>query len=106
MNAWRRWEGGDLLLAMRVQLRACRNEIAGPLGYELKVRITAAPVDGQANVQLVALLAKSFGVPKKAVLLLGGDSGRSKRLRVRKPRRLPKILGPTCTCPSNLQVST
>ena len=94
MSAWYRWDADDLMLAVKVQPRASRDHLAEPLGDELKVRITAPPLDGQANAHLVGMLAKLFGVPKSAVILESGDTGRSKRLRVRKPRRLPTLIKP------------
>lgn len=94
MSAWYRWDGADLLLTLRIQPRASRDELAGPLGEALKVRITAPPVDGKANVHLVAFLARTFGVAKGDVVLESGAGSRTKRLRVRKPRRLPKIVSP------------
>ena len=89
MSPWYRWDGDDLVLSLKVQPKASRDELAEPLGGELKVRITAPPVDGKANKHLIGFLAKLFGVPKSAVILEAGDTGRSKRLRIRKPRRLP-----------------
>lgn len=95
MSDWYRWDGEDLILTLKVQPKASRDELAEPLGDALKVRITAPPVDGKANAHLIAFLAKTFGVAKGAVILESGDTGRSKRLRIRKPRRLPKILAPS-----------
>jgi uncharacterized protein (TIGR00251 family) len=95
VSDWYRWDGEDLVLTIKVQPRASRDELAEPLGDALKVRITAPPVDGKANAHLIAFLAKTFGVAKSAVLLESGDCGRNKRLRVQKPRRLPKIIQPT-----------
>lgn len=92
MSDWCRWDGDDLVLALKVQPKASRDELAEPLGGELKVRITAPPVDGKANKHLIAFLAKLFGVPKSAVILEAGDAGRSKRLRIQKPRRLPSLI--------------
>lgn len=94
MSGWYRWDGEDLVLSLKVQPKASRDALAEVLGEELKVRITAPPVDGQANSHLIAFLAKTFGVAKGAVLLESGQTGRSKRLRIRKPRRLPKIIAP------------
>lgn len=95
MSAFYRWEGDDLILSVRVQPRASRDEIVGPLGNDLKVRITAPPVEGRANAHLIRFLAKAFAVPRARVTLLGGDSGRSKRLRISAPDRLPAgIAGP------------
>ncbi|MBI3773009.1 MAG: YggU family protein [Gammaproteobacteria bacterium] len=88
MSAWR-WQGPDLILELRVQPRASRDEISGLHGERLKVRITAPPVDGAANSHLLAFLAKVFGVAKSQVTLLAGESGREKRVRIEQPRQLP-----------------
>ena len=89
MTGWYQWQGDDLILSVRVQPRASRDEIVGPHGEALKVRITAPPVEGKANTHLVKFLAAAFGVTRGSVELLGGDTGRSKRLRIRDPRLLP-----------------
>lgn len=96
MSGFYRWEGERLLLSIRVQPRASRDEIVGPHGDEaLKVRITAPPVDGKANAHLVRFLAKAFGVPRSRVTLLAGDSGRSKHLSIDSPTTLPTGSGIT-----------
>jgi uncharacterized protein (TIGR00251 family) len=94
MSHWYRWDGEDLLLSLRVQPRASRDELAEPLGDALKVRITAPPVDGKANTHLTDFLARLFGVAKSDVVLETGPSSRTKRIRVRKPRQLPEIVTP------------
>ena len=91
MSAWR-WDGEDLLLRLHVQPRASRNAFAGEHGDALKLRITAAPVDGKANAQLIAFLAEAFGVPRGNVELLSGASGRRKSIRVRSPGKLPDFI--------------
>jgi len=89
--AWE-WQGEDLVLRVRVQPKASRDEICGLQGEALKVRITAPPVDGKANTHLIKFLAKQFGVARSAVTLLSGETGRDKRLRIHAPARLPEGL--------------
>lgn len=99
MSAYYRWNGADLVVCLRVQPRAGKDEILGPHGDRLKVRIKAAPVDGQANRHLIRFLAKAFGVPRARVMLLGGETSKDKRLLIRAPRKLPLPLprpGPAC----------
>jgi uncharacterized protein (TIGR00251 family) len=48
------------------------------LGGELKIRVAAPPVDGQANEELVRFLAKQLGVPRSAVKIVSGIGSRSK----------------------------
>ena len=84
-----RWDGTDLILRVQVQPRASRDEFAGVHAGALKVRLTSPPVDGKANAALIAFLAEAFGVAKRQVALLRGDSGRAKQLRIRAPARFP-----------------
>lgn len=94
MAGYYQWQGEHLLLHVRVQPRASRDEIVGPHGEEaLKVRITAPPVEGQANDHLIRFLAKAFGVPRARVQLLSGESSRTKHLRIDSPRALPPSAG-------------
>lgn len=96
MSGFYRWEGERLLLSVRVQPRASRDEIVGPHGDDaLKVRITAPPVDGKANAHLIRFLAKAFRVPRSRVTLVGGDSSRSKHLSIDSPTTLPTGSGIT-----------
>jgi uncharacterized protein (TIGR00251 family) len=68
---------------VRVQPRASRDEILGRRADDvLGVRVTAAPVDGQANAAVTGLVAKALGVPRSAVTVVRGDRGREKLLRV------------------------
>jgi uncharacterized protein (TIGR00251 family) len=46
------------------------------------VRLAAAPVDGAANDELIALLAKALKIPKRDIHIVSGERSRSKRVRV------------------------
>jgi uncharacterized protein (TIGR00251 family) len=89
---WFRWRDDDLLLELKVQPRASRTEFADIHGDRLKVRIAAPPVDGEANAELIAFLAKKFGVARRQVSVLRGESGRTKTVCIRNPDRLPSAL--------------
>ena len=67
---------------MRVQPRSSREAIGGTREGALVVKLTAPPVEGQANVALARLLGKVLGVPPSAVTLVRGSTGRDKLLRV------------------------
>ncbi len=90
--AWCRWEGVDLLLAIHVQPRARHDEIVGPHGDALKIRLTAAPIEGQANEHLMRFLANTLRVPRAQVTLVSGATGRAKRLRITGPLTIPEAL--------------
>ncbi len=49
----------------------------------LKVRVSAPPVEGEANAALEKLLAKALGLPKSAVGVAAGQTARIKSLIVR-----------------------
>ena len=87
-----RKDGDDLLLELQVQPRASRDELVGAHGGALRVRITAAPVNGAANAHLLRYLAKVFAVSRRDVLLLSGETSRRKRVRIVRPRKLPAAL--------------
>lgn len=88
-----RWDGADLLLACHLQPKASKDEFAGLHGERLKIRISAPPIDGRANAQLLAFIAKAFGVAKSQVSLDSGDSSRQKHVRIQAPRQLPELPG-------------
>ena len=75
-------ETGAVSFAVRAQPRSSREAIEGVREGALRVALTAPPVEGEANAALVALLAKTLGVPKRDVAVVAGSSHRSKRLRV------------------------
>ena len=56
LAAW--LEGSDLVLRLYIQPKASRDSLLGLHGDELKVAITAPPVDGKANAHLTKYLAK------------------------------------------------
>jgi uncharacterized protein (TIGR00251 family) len=74
---------GDLVyLHVKVQPRASRNEIGEPLGNELKVKVTAPPVDSAANEALVKFLAQVLDCPRGSVQLVRGATSRHKVLTI------------------------
>ena len=81
MPAWALAESG-IAITVRVTPRGgCDAFVAGTADH-FAARLTAAPVDGAANAGLVALVAKTFGVSKRSVTLVAGDTARLKRLRI------------------------
>ena len=87
-----RRDGDDLLLNCYLQPRASKDEVVGEHGGAIKIRITAPPVDGEANAQLVHFLSKQFGVSKREVVIESGATGRRKTVRIIRPSRTPDWL--------------
>lgn len=71
------------LIDIHAQPRSPRSEVAGAHGGALRVRITAPPVDGAANAAIVALLSQRLNVRRADVEIMGGATGRRKRVLAR-----------------------
>ncbi len=93
MNFYR-WDHHDLILSVHIQPRASHPGIVGVYGDQLKIKLTAPPIEGQANEELSKLLAKLFGVAKSKVLLLKGASSKDKLFRIQSPKHWPEFIAP------------
>ncbi len=69
-------------LAIKAIPNAPRSEVVGWLGEALKVKVHAPPVEGRANEALCEFLAATFGLPRRAVTVLRGDTSRQKTVRL------------------------
>jgi uncharacterized protein len=78
---------GGVSLAVRLTPKGGRDAVEGIEVLAdgravLKVRVRAAPVEGEANAALLALIAKTLKLPRRAVALTGGETSRIKRLTI------------------------
>lgn len=71
-----------VLLSVKLQPRASANEIGEVLGQELRIKVTAPPVDAAANEALLKLLAKQLDCPRHRVELVRGHTSRHKTLKL------------------------
>lgn len=78
MTAWLRTTTTGVSLAVVVTPRASRTELAGVAEGRLRIRVTAPPVAGAANDELVRFLAKALGLPRSALTVTSGLTGRRK----------------------------
>ena len=69
-------------MRLHLQPRSSRTEICGIQGDELKVRVTAPPVEDAANRLCIEFFAKLFKLPKSAVSIMSGHKSRHKRLLI------------------------
>ena len=74
---------GGVRLRLHIQPGAARTGVAGIHGTALKIRISAPPVDGAANRELVRFLAEVLAVPARHVEVVSGQSGRRKTAVIR-----------------------
>ena len=77
-----RAQADGTLLSVKLQPRASKNEIGAPLGDELKIKVTAPPVDAAANQALIELLAEKLDCPRGRVELIRGKTSRHKVVKL------------------------
>lgn len=75
-------QADGVTLAIKLQPRASKNEIGEAGGSELRIRVTAPPVDAAANEALLRLLADTLDSPRSKVELLRGHTSRQKVVKV------------------------
>ena len=68
--------------AVRVQPRAPKSGVAGEVDGVLKIRLAAPPVEGQANEELIRLLAELFDTPRRRIAILSGQTSKNKVVSV------------------------
>ena len=71
-----------LTLKLHVQPNARRSEIAGLHGDALKIRVAALAMDNKANAALIEFLSETLGIPKSAVAIRHGATGRRKVVEI------------------------
>jgi uncharacterized protein len=77
-----RVQSDGVLLSVKVQPRASVNEIGKPLGGELRIKVTAPPVDAAANEALIRLLAKQLDCSRNRIELVRGHTSRHKVIKL------------------------
>ena len=70
------------MLSVKLQPRASANEIGEPLANELRIKVTAPPVDSAANEALVRFLADTLDCPRNRIELVRGHKSRHKILKL------------------------
>ena len=71
-----------VLLSIKLQPRASIDDIGEPLGNELRIKVTAPPVDSAANEALLRLLAERLDCPRNRVQLVRGQTSRHKIIKI------------------------
>jgi uncharacterized protein len=82
LPSYLRVQADDILLSIKLQPRASANEIGEPLGNELRVKVTAPPVDSAANEALIRLLAEKLDCARNRVELVRGQTSRHKIVKL------------------------
>lgn len=77
-----RADGDGVILSVKVQPRASVNEIGEALGNELRIKVTAPPVDSAANEALIKFLAETLDCPRNRIELIRGGTSRHKVIKL------------------------
>jgi uncharacterized protein (TIGR00251 family) len=67
-----------ICLKVKAVPKSSRTEIVDLKEDRCRIKVKAPPVDGEANSALIAFLAKTFAISKKAVILKSGLKGKNK----------------------------
>ena len=86
------WQGSDLELVFKMATRAKRSEFDQIRSGRPVVRVSAPPVEGKANSELLKFLASSFGCSQRNVNLRTGLRSREKRVQIKAPFQIPEFL--------------
>lgn len=100
------WQGEDLILNCRLHPKAAKDAFTNLSDGQLKIRITAPPVDGKANRHLVKYLAKQFKVPQDRVTIMSGENSRQERIKIARPQAIPEALRLDCPPPNTINTET
>ena len=73
---------GELRFEIRAKPKAKRSAIGDPTADVLDVAVTAPPVEGAANEEIVRVLSKALGLRKKDVRIAHGETGKTKVIAV------------------------
>ena len=68
--------------AVKVHPRARKNAITGTVGGDLKLALTAPPVEGRANQAVIEFFADLFEIPRSSVTIASGETSRNKVVRI------------------------
>lgn len=72
----------DAIIEVKLQPRASRNEIVGFKGNVLYIKVTAFPVEGEANSALLKLLSQKLDIAKSAITIIKGLKARYKIVKI------------------------
>lgn len=85
-------KGDYIEIAIKVIPNAKKTEVVGVENDALKIRLSAPPIEGRANEELVAFFSKNFKIAKSDVDIISGELGRNKRVRLPKNEKLMEYL--------------
>ena len=100
-DAFFAWEGDVLVVNVLGKPSASKDAIGKPKGTQLKISVTAAPVNGKATDHMVRFLAPLFGVAMSDIEVVFGRENVNKQLRITAPKKLPAVFAQGTLLPND-----
>ena len=69
-------------IKFRIIPNARKTELAGEYADAVKIKLSAPPVEGKANAELIKFLSKSLGVSKSSIAFVSGETSKDKLLEI------------------------
>jgi len=74
--------GNDTVIKVKIGPSSSKNKIDGVYNNALKISITTPPVEGKANKECIAFLAKYFDVAKSKIEIISGETSKNKLIKI------------------------
>ncbi len=69
-------------IKFRIIPNARKTELAGEYANAVKIKLSAPPIEGKANAELIKYLSKSLGVSKSSIIFVSGETSKDKLLEI------------------------
>ncbi len=69
-------------ISVKIIPRSSKNQMMPNADGSYKIKLTAPPVDGEANEQLIRFLSKEMDIPKNKIHILSGKTSRNKLVEI------------------------
>jgi len=75
-------DNDGVILPVRIQPRASKDEIVGEYNGALKIKLTSPPVEGEANRSCIEFLSKRFKIAKSHLEIIKGEKSKDKLIKI------------------------
>lgn len=69
-------------IKFRIIPNARKTELAREYANAVKIKLSAPPIEGKANAELIKYLSKSLGVSKSSITFVSGETSKDKLLEI------------------------
>ena len=70
-------------IAVKVIPNSSRSEISGWLGEVLKIKVSAQPEKGKANISVIKVLSEALNIREECITILSGSTSQRKTVEIR-----------------------